>query len=301
MIGVTRRPRRTVACLSVGLTAVIALALSACGSTSTTGSASASASASGLLATVKSRGNLIMGATEGNAPESYIDPVTNQWLGVDADVSRAIAKALAVSVTAVPLSGAAQIPAVQSGRVDAMIGLFKTATRQQAADYNTVPYWYVGDMVVTQKTNTSLKALSDLRGLTVGVVRGSAQEIEAQKFVTNFGVKSVQEYTDSDPMLRDVAAGRLDSAIWWGFEFNWSVKQNPSLNLRQAFDVPPNYLGETQLNGTYFVFAKSPSSASLINEVDRIITKMRSDGELKAIFAKYGMTDSSYLTGQASS
>jgi polar amino acid transport system substrate-binding protein len=254
----------------------------------------------GLLATIEKQGYIVMGNTELNPPESYLNTTTARWLGIDADVSRQIAKSLGVGLRGVPLTGAAQVPAVQSGRVDAMIGLFYTSVRAQVVDYNKVPYWYVGDMVVTQKTNTGLTKLSNLRGLTIGVVRGSAQEIEATAFVKDFGVKSVVEYPDSQSMLSDVADGRLESAIWWGFEFQWALKQNPSLNLRRAFVIPPGYLGEKKLNPTYIVFPKSPSSDNLSKVVDNIITKMRADGELKTIFAKFGLKDSSYLTGLAS-
>lgn len=254
----------------------------------------------GLLATIERQGYLEMGNTELNPPESYLNTQTGKWLGIDADVSHEIASQLGVKLRGVPLSGAAQVPAVQSGRVDAMIGLFYTAERAEVVSYNKVPYWYVGDMVVTQKTNAGLKALKDLKGLTIGVVRGSAQEIEADKFVKDFGVKAVDEYPDSQTMLSDVADGRLECAIWWGFELQWALHRNRSLNLKQAFDIPPGYLGETKLNPTYIVFPKASTSDTIIKVVDKIITKMRADGQLKSIFDKFGLTDSSYLTGLAS-
>lgn len=280
----------------------LVLVLAACAGTGTTPSPSSTtptgSGATGLLATIQQRGYINIGATLNNAPESYEDPDTQKWVGIDADFAAALGEELGVEVRPQFLAAAAQIPAVTSGRIDAMIGLFKTAERQAVVDYNTVPYWYVGDMVITPSSDTSINELADLNGKTIAVQRGSAQEVEANAFVEQFGVSEIKLYPEAEPMLRDVAAGRVDSAIWWGFAFEWALKENPALGLRQAFTVPPGYLDQTELNGVYLTVPKGEDSTSLIAAIDALITKMKADGRSKAIFETYGLFDPSQITGQ---
>jgi len=277
------------------------LAITACAGSGASGSAGPSGTESSeadLLAEIQERGYINVGATLNNAPESYEDPDTQEWVGIDADFAAALGEALGVEVRPQFLAAAAQVPAVESGRVDTMIGLFKTEEREAAVDYNTVPYWYVGDMVITPANDTSIQALEDLEGKTIAVQRGSAQEVEAEAFVEEFGVSEIKLYPEAEPMLRDVAAGRVDSAIWWGFAFEWALNENPDLGLRQAFTIPPGYLDQSELNGVYLVFPKGESSDTLSDAVDELITEMKEDGRSEAIFSAYGLFDPSQITGQ---
>ena len=49
-------------------------------------------------------------------PECWIDIGTGEWLGIDADFTKAIAKAIGVEVDPVVITHSALAPALQSGR-----------------------------------------------------------------------------------------------------------------------------------------------------------------------------------------
>jgi polar amino acid transport system substrate-binding protein len=258
--------------------------------------AAATARAGDLLDEIKARGFIRIG-TFSIPPEAWIDIASGEWQGVDADFSKAIAKSLGVEVDPIVLVHAALAPALESGRVDAIAGLYYTAERAKVMAYNKVPFWYGVDVLIAQSSNKDIKSFADMKDKVLGTVRGSAQEMEASELQKKFGVKEIKKYESADPMLMDLKAGRLDAAIWWGYTFDYAAKQNPSYDFRVVQYMPPAYLGSDTLPATYYVFRKD-GSARLIDAFDAEIKRLQSTGEAKQILDKYGMTAPGYLTGK---
>jgi ABC-type amino acid transport substrate-binding protein len=249
-----------------------------------------------LLADIKQRGYIRVGAFS-IPPESWIDISSGEWMGIDADFTKAIAKSIGVEVDPVIITHSALAPALQSGRVDTIVGLYRTDERKKVMAYNELPFWYGVDVLIARKDDNALKSFADMKGKTLGTVRGSAQEQEATKLQEKFGVGDIRKYESADPMLMDLKAGRIDAAIWWGFTFDYAVVQNPSYELKVVEYMPPEYLGSDTLPGTFFTFAKE-GSESLIKAFDAEIKTLLEGGEGKKIMAKYGLTSPAYLTGK---
>ena len=247
------------------------------------------------LKEIKDRGFIRVG-TFSIPPESWIDIGSGEWLGVDADFSKAIAKSLGVEYDSVILTHAALAPALQSGRVDVIAGLYRTAEREKVMAYNQIPFWYGVDVLVA-KSDSNLKGFADLKGKTIGTVRGSAQEGEATQIQERFSTGEIKKYELADPMLMDLRAGRIDAAIWWGYTYDYAAKQNPSYDLKVVEYLAPELLGSEKLPATYYVFAKD-GTESLIQAFDAEIKRLQDSGEAKAILDKYGMTNPGYYTGK---
>ena len=258
--------------------------------------ASGQARAADLLEEIKARGYMRVG-TFSIPPEAWIDINSGEWNGIDADFTKAIAKSIGVEVDPIVLVHAALAPALESGRVDVIAGIYKTPERQKVMAYNSEPFWYGVDVLITQKSNAALKKFPDMKDKVLGTVRASAQELEANELQKKFGVKEIKKYESADPMLMDLKAGRLDAAIWWGFTFDYAVQKNPEYDFRVVEYMPPEYLGSDTLPATYYVFAKQ-GSESLIKAFDVQIKKMKEDGEGKKILEKYGLTSPGYVTGK---
>jgi polar amino acid transport system substrate-binding protein len=178
------------------------------------------ADAGDLLSDIKSRGYMRVG-TFSIPPECWIDIGSGEWLGIDADWTNGIAKAIGVDVDPVVITHAALAPSLQSGRLDAIAGLYRTEERKKVMAYNDLPIWYGIDVLITQKSNGAINSFADMKGKSLGTVRGSAQEQEATKLQAKFGVGDIKKYETADPMLLDLKAGRIDAAIWWGFTFDY--------------------------------------------------------------------------------
>jgi ABC-type amino acid transport substrate-binding protein len=185
--------------------------------------ASASARAADLLQEIKDRGFIRVG-TFSIPPESWIDIDSGEWLGVDAEFSKAIAKSLGVEYDPVILTHAALAPALESGRVDVIAGLYRTPERESVMAYNTIPFWYGVDVLVA-KSDSALTGFADLEGKTIGTVRGSAQEGEATQIQAKFKTGEIKKYESADPMLMDLKAGRIDAAVWWGYTFDYAASR----------------------------------------------------------------------------
>ena len=229
-------------------------------------------------------------------PECWIDIGTGEWLGIDADFTKAIAKAIGVEVDPVVITHSALAPALQSGRLDTIAGLYRTPEREKVMAYNEIPFWYGVDVLITQKSQDGINGFADMKGKTLGTVRGSAQELEANELQKNFGVGDIRKYEAADPMLLDLKAGRIDAAIWWGCTFDYAVQQNPNYELKVVEYMPPQYLGSDKLPATHYAFRKD-GSESLIAAFDAEIKRLLDSGEGKAIMEKYGLTSPAYLTG----
>jgi len=253
------------------------------------------AAAGDLLSDIKSRGYIRVG-TFSIPPECWIDIGSGEWLGIDADFTKAIAKAIGVDVDPVVITHAALAPSLQSGRLDAIAGLYRTEDRKKVMAYNELPFWYGIDVLIAQKANDAIKSFADMKGKSLGTVRGSAQEQEATKLHDKFGVGDIKKYETADPMLLDLKAGRIDAAIWWGFTFDYALQQNPNYELKVVEYMPPEYLGSDKLPGTFYVF-RQEGSESLIKAFDSQIKTLLDGGEGKKIMAKYGLTNPAYLTG----
>lgn len=256
----------------------------------------ASVSAADLLSEIKSRGYMRVGMFVA-PPESWVDTGTGEWKGIDADFTYAVAKELGVEVDPIPLTHAALAPALNSGRVDVIVGLYYTEERAKVIAYNKTAFWYGVDALVTQKGRNDIKSFEDLKGKTIGVVRGSAQEIEATKLQERFGLTDIKKYDTGDTMLMDVKAGRVDAGIWWGFTFDYAVKQNPDYDLQLVDYMPPEYLGAETLPGVYFTFPKE-GSESLVKAFDVKLEQMVAAGETKRVLESYGLTSPAYQTGK---
>ncbi|BCP54719.1 hypothetical protein K32_33360 [Kaistia sp. 32K] len=248
-----------------------------------------------LLADIKKRGFLRVG-TFSIPPETWIDIGTGEWKGIAADFTKAVGKEIGVEVDPVVLVHSALAPALDSGRIDVISGLYKTAERQKVMAYGSKPFWYGIDVLLT-RSQDGIENVQGLKDKVIGTVRGSAQEIEAQELQKRYGVADIRKYDSADPMLMDLKAGRLDAAVWWGYTFDYAAAQNPDYDFKVVEYLAPEYLGSETLPANYYVYSKN-GTESLIKAFDDAIDAIKARGEDKEIMARYGLTNPSYLTGK---
>lgn len=248
-----------------------------------------------LLADIKKRGFIRIG-TFSIPPETWIDISTGEWKGIAADFTKAVAAEIGVEADPVVLVHSALAPALDSGRIDVISGLYRTEEREKVMAYGKKPFWYGIDVLLT-RSNDGIGSVEDLKGKVIGTVRGSAQEVEAAELQKRYGISDIRKYDAADPMLMDLKAGRLDAAVWWGYTFDYAIKQNPNYDFKVVEYLAPEYLGSDTLPANYYVFSKNRTS-SLIEAFDAAIDKLKMAGKDKEIMERYGLTNPSYLTGK---
>jgi polar amino acid transport system substrate-binding protein len=188
----------------VALSLLGAVAIAACGSSSSsTTSSSASASSSSSSATtstpaassstgadaavvalvpaaIKSKGTLTVAADASYAPDEFIGQDGHTVVGMDADLSKALAAVMGLKANVVNATFATIIPGLAAGRYDMGASSFSdTLAREKTVDF--VDYAHVGESFYTKSTGgVSIGSIADICGKTVSVESGTTEEADAK-------------------------------------------------------------------------------------------------------------------------
>ena len=124
-----------------------------------------------LAATSVNAATILVGTDAGYAPYEYKDPQTNEIVGFDIDLIKAIAKATGNEAKIQNMQFAGIIPALQSNMIDvAAAGMTITPERQKQVTFSD-PYYDVGGLImaVHAKNVDKYKHMNDLEGKRVKV------------------------------------------------------------------------------------------------------------------------------------
>jgi polar amino acid transport system substrate-binding protein len=179
-----------------------AASIAACGSSSSSSSASSSstsastssstaaaASSSGsanpavaalVPAAIKSKGTLTVAADASYAPDEFIGPDGHTVVGMDADLSKALAAVMGLKANVVNATFATIIPGLAAGRYDMGASSFSdTLAREKTVDF--VDYAQVGESFYTKTAGgVSIGSIADICGKTVSVESGTTEEADAK-------------------------------------------------------------------------------------------------------------------------
>ncbi len=154
---------------------------------------------------IKDRGVLKAGVQVAQVPWGYTDEA-GKLTGFDVEFVRLIAKDLGVKTEFVPVTPANRIATLQTGQVDllaAVMGIFPD--RQKVVLFSR-PYAN-NDNVYIGKKDLKVGGWADLKGLRVGVPRGTPQD----KAVTaaNTGA-TIQRFDDDASTVQALISGQVD-------------------------------------------------------------------------------------------
>lgn len=182
-------------------------AVAGCAAMSSTG-----ASPSPVIARILDRGELRVG-TSGTQPPLSATAKDGSLMGFDIEIANAMAQAMGVKLTLVPMDFAALLPAVQSGTVDmALSGLTMTPQRNLKVAF-VGPYLVSGMSLLTKsKTMTKLRKAEEINtaDVRVAALRGST----AEKFAETNMPKAQMLLVDTlDEGVAQVREGKVDALI----------------------------------------------------------------------------------------
>jgi polar amino acid transport system substrate-binding protein len=139
------------------------------------------------------------------APFEFQDDQGN-FVGIDMDLIRAIAKDQGFTVDIKPLGFDAALQAVQANQVDGVIaGMSITDERKQVFDFSE-PYFESGIQMAVLKDNEDIKSYEDLRGKRVSVKNGTQGSDFAHSIKDKYGFEVVS-FADSSTMFDEVKTG----------------------------------------------------------------------------------------------
>lgn len=208
---------------------------------------------------------------------------TGTLVGFDIDLGNAICHTLNVKCIWVESSFDSIIPALQAKKFDAILSsMYVTKKREEQISFTNKIYNGPVFMVAHKNTNIA-PTIELLKGKTVGVEQGSAQEMYANKNWRNAGVNIIS-YQGNDLVIQDLESGRLDAALMDGVaaEYGFLKKKKG-----KDFRFIGNALQDKDLFGRGVAIGLRRDDAELREKINSAISQIIADGTYKKLSSKY--------------
>lgn len=154
---------------------------------------------------------LVMGLDDAFPPMGYRDE-SNNIVGFDVDLAKAVAKKLGVELVLQPIDWSAKELELSSGNIDCIWnGLTRTDEREAAMLLSRT--YLANNQVVVVNDASGIKAKADLVGKKVGVQTGSSAETALAKDAISSQLKETVQFADNVTALQDLKIGRVDAVV----------------------------------------------------------------------------------------
>lgn len=275
---------------ALGLAA--ALALAGCagggGTGAATGAETAGAKAplfSELPEAIQQAGKINVASNVEYPPFESFDTDGTTIVGIDREIADELEKQLGVTFEFNNIAFDAIIPGLVSARYDmAMSAMSDTVERQKQVDF--VDYFSAGGGIMTAAANAeNLKALDDLCGRSVGIVKGTTEDADAAEQSEKCKAAGkeplkVTIYAGQNQAVLAVQSGRVDA-----FLVDSTSGSVIAAESKGQLVQGPRY----QDLAFGIVFPKD--SRQLTEAVQQALGAIKTDGSYAKILAKYEMAD----------
>ena len=269
--------------------AALLLSLSLLGTAVLTGCSSqsnnqATAAASGdLLAQIQEKGEIVI-AMEGTwAPWTYHDE-SDELVGYDVEVGKAIAEKLGVTATFVEGEWDGLLAGLDAGRYDIMVnGVGITPERQEKYDFTT-PYAYNRTAVIVRGDYDEIYSMEDLNGKKTANTISSTYAEQAEAYGA-----TVTGVDDLNQTIELLLAGRIDATLNAEVVFADYQKAHPEANIKIA-------AYSDDVERVAIPVRKSADTATLLAAINQALAELDAGGTLSALSVKYFGTDISKMS-----
>ena len=269
--------------------AALLLSLSLLGTAVLTGCSSqsnnqATAAASGdLLAQIQEKGEIVI-AMEGTwAPWTYHDE-SDELVGYDVEVGKAIAEKLGVTATFVEGEWDGLLAGLDAGRYDIMVnGVGITPERQEKYDFTT-PYAYNRTAVIVRGDYDEIYSMEDLNGKKTANTISSTYAEQAEAYGA-----TVTGVDDLNQTIELLLAGRIDATLNAEVVFADYQKAHPEANIKIA-------AYSDDVERVAIPVRKSADTATLLAAINQALAELDADGTLSELSVKYFGTDISKMS-----
>lgn len=212
---------------------------------------------------------------------SFRNPRTGSVVGIDADLSAALAQDLGVALRHVDSSFASLVADLETERCDvAMFGVAVTPQRQQRLRF-TRPYLESDIYGITTRGNRVVQRWEDIDrpGVAVAVQAGTFMEP-----VMAASLRHARLVRVSPPATREreLEAGRVD-VFMTDFPYSRRLLDNADWLTLIAPPRPFHVLP--------YAYAVKPGDAAWLAQVDEFVARIQRDGRLAAAAQRHGLAD----------
>lgn len=231
-----------------------------------------------LLSQIQERGSIVI-AMEGTwAPWTYHDE-SDELVGYDVEVGRAIAEKLGVEVSFVEGEWDGLLAGLSAGRYDIMVnGVDIDPQRQEAYDFS-IPYAYNRTAVITTTENSDIQTLEDLEGKsTANTISSTYAEI-----AEGYGAE-VTGVDDLNQTFELLLSGRIDATLNAEVTYYDYMKAHPDADLKIAvLTEEANQIG--------MPMRKGEETTALREAINEALSQLAEEGVLSELSMKYFGSD----------
>jgi polar amino acid transport system substrate-binding protein len=227
---------------------------------------------------VKAAGKLVIGLDDAFPPMGYRD-AGGKLVGFDIDAAEEVGKRLGIKIEWQPTAWDGVIHSLNSKKFDAIWnGMTITDERAKQVAFSK-PYVMDGQIAIVKFSDKRYKKLADLKGVKVGVQKGSS----ALKAVEKLPAKPVElkEYEDNPKALLDLEAARIDVVVIDNVTGRDFIAKRPG-----QYKVLPGFISKEP-----FGVAFRMDDKELRDKVQQALDKMVKDGTLAKISRKWFAED----------
>ncbi len=234
-------------------------------------------------ASIKSKGTLTVAADASYAPNEFVGPDGHTVIGMDADLSNALAGVMGLKANIVNATFDTIIPGLTGGKYDMGASSFTdTKAREKVVDF--VDYFLAGTSFFTKASGgTEVSGLADLCGKTVSVESGTTEQTDATAQsgkCTKAGKPKVSVLVFPTQTAANLAlsSGRAEVSMADSPVAAYQVKQSNG-----AFKIT----GQTYGTAPYGLAL--PKGPGLAKAVEAALKVLMSDGTYMSILQKWGI------------
>lgn len=226
-----------------------------------------------------------------SAPYTTLDPVTQEWTGMDAEWAKAIAEKECLAIKAAEVPGQDAIQKVQDGSIDLLsAGAFITPERGEVIG-QTEPIYYQYSTVVSE---SGASTVEELKGQTVGVVAGS---LYVDPLRDALGTDAVKEYPTTQEILADLESGRIDAGLTASGEAFHQLEEGSYEGLQAVrLEETPAAGTLAHVYGVNMPYQKENTDFGAALNED--IAALREDGTAEEILGNWNQDDDTTLNGR---
>ncbi|MEM2008953.1 MAG: basic amino acid ABC transporter substrate-binding protein [Ignisphaera sp.] len=219
---------------------------------------------------------LRIGTSPDFPPFEYIDEKTNEVVGIDIDLIKAVANRLGYSVEIVSMDFDGLIPALEQGHVDIVIsGMTITEEREKRVDFS-IPYWEADQaIIVFRGSSYRPQSLEDLDNYIVGVQSGTTAAELLDNLVKQGYRIEIKRYTSYTLAVQDLINGRVDAVV---------VDSPVARALEKRYSIEISCVIPT--NERYGIAVRE-GNRELLDQINKVLNDILNSNEWDQIIAKY--------------
>lgn len=195
-------------------------------------------------------------------------------VGYDIDVAELIAKKMGVKAELVPVTSANRIAYLQTKKVDLVISsLGKNPDREKVIDFSDAYAPFFNG--VFGAAEVKVAKVEDLAGMTIGVTRGSVEDLELTKIAPP--TATIKRYEDNNGTISAFLSGQVQVVATGNVVAAAIIAKNPPKKPETKFLIK---------NSPCFI-GLNKDEPKLLAKINAIIAESRKDGSLNAIAMKW--------------